>query len=199
MSSNGRAGFICSDRWRYMAFAETFRRKWLPRLHIHCERRVEADRAFVEIVDSYPTILIVSKRVSASAIVVQRAGRTLTECGCTIKVGPALGHTPAYALEAGENEVENELLRPWIDTAEIGDGNRRTKLLLDHRLGLRFPIQEQPVTPYDMVTAGLYGVVSLEHFNRLMLLWPRPFRSTQDSTARLRIHATRRCRVRRRR
>jgi adenine-specific DNA-methyltransferase len=34
-------------------------------------------------------------------------------------VGPALGHTPAFVLEADELDVEADLLNPWLDTAEI--------------------------------------------------------------------------------
>jgi adenine-specific DNA-methyltransferase len=122
----GRCGFICSDRWRYMAFAESFRQKWLPKLKIHSERSIHSTEAFVDDVDSYPTILIASKLSSvaakAPAVITGRKGETLSELGCTVKVGPALGHTPAYVLDPKENDVERNLLLPWLDGSEIEAG-----------------------------------------------------------------------------
>jgi tRNA1(Val) A37 N6-methylase TrmN6 len=123
LKRDGRCGFICSDRWRYMAFAEGFRKKWLPELRIDSERTVTATEAFQASVDSYPTILIASK-VAPKPIrpAVKNLGQTLADLGCTVKVGPALGHTPAYVLNADETDVEPELLRTWIDGSEISEG-----------------------------------------------------------------------------
>ena len=46
-----------------MAFAEAFRKKWLPNLDIESERTMTATKdVFVNDVDSYPMILIASKR-----------------------------------------------------------------------------------------------------------------------------------------
>lgn len=125
----GRCGFVCSDRWRFMAFAESFRRKWLPALDIVSEDPISADEAFVSDVDSYPTILIATKRSSRAkrAFTVygisEGHGKTLKEAGYVVKVGPALGHTPAFVLEPHENDVESEILRPWIDGSEVAEGN----------------------------------------------------------------------------
>ena len=58
----GKCGFLCSDRWRFMAFAEAFRQKWLPNLDIESEWAMAATDAFVNDVNSYPMILIASKR-----------------------------------------------------------------------------------------------------------------------------------------
>jgi adenine-specific DNA-methyltransferase len=125
LEPGGLCGFICSDRWRFMAFAERFRRKWLPRLDIKSERSLSALEAFVEDVDSYPTILVAKTRLPRKNhrqhATVER-GQTLAELGCTINVGPALGHTPAYVLAPEENDVEPELLRPWIDGTEVTEG-----------------------------------------------------------------------------
>ncbi len=125
LRSNGRCGFLCSDRWRFMAFAEKFRRKWLPRLEIASEDALLAADAFVEDVDSYPTILIASKKKAKqqkAPVVAIRRGKTLPELGYVVKVGPALGHTRAFVLGPDENDVEAELLQPWIDAAEITEG-----------------------------------------------------------------------------
>lgn len=121
----GSCGFLCSDRWRFMAFAERFRRKWLPRLAIKSERKLSSLEAFVDNVDSYPTILIGSKRPlkeKTRKLGKSRRGKTLAELGCVVKVGPALGHTPAYVLAPYEDDIEPELLRPWIDSTEIAEG-----------------------------------------------------------------------------
>ena len=125
LRSEGHCGFLCSDRWRFMAFAEAFRRKWLPALDVIAEDVLSADEAFVSNVDSYPTILIASKRsktartASGHSI---RKGKTLEELGYIVKVGPALGHTPAFVLQTTEDDVEPELLHPWIDSSEIVEG-----------------------------------------------------------------------------
>jgi adenine-specific DNA-methyltransferase len=42
----GRCGFLCTDRWRFMAFAEHFRAKWLPYLEIQSERSVIASNVY---------------------------------------------------------------------------------------------------------------------------------------------------------
>ena len=121
----GQCGFLCSDRWRFMAFAEGFRTKWLPRLDIDSEDSVAAIDAFVEDVDAYPTILIAKTRSKAKAVKAAssvEAGKTLGELGYVVKVGPALGHTPAFVLLPGEESVEPEVLRPWVDGSEIREG-----------------------------------------------------------------------------
>ena len=125
----GRCGIICSDRWRFMAFAEAFRRKWLPALDIASEDSISADEAFVSNVGSYPTILIATKRSKRAKRMLAarthsgRSGETLKEAGYVVRVGPALGHTPAFVLDPHENDVESEILRPWIDGSEIAEGN----------------------------------------------------------------------------
>lgn len=124
LKPNGRCGFICSDRWRFMAFAEEFRKKWINRLRIRSENVIRASDAFEQDVYSYPTILIASRRAD------QHPGptggktrkKTLRELGYTVKVGPALGHTPAFVLRADERGVEARLLRPWVDGSEIKEG-----------------------------------------------------------------------------
>lgn len=121
----GKCGFLCSDRWRYTAFAEAFRSKWLPRIQIKSEAELLATDAFKKDVDAYPSILIakvrnVSKKTPEAPAVHRK--KTLLEYGYTIKVGPALGCTPAYVLQPNEADVEDELLHPWVDGSEIVDG-----------------------------------------------------------------------------
>ena len=118
----GRCGFLCSDRWRFMAFAEAFRRKWLPLLRVISEERLSATDAFQSDVGSYPTILIASKRTKTAPQISAYSpndGKTLKELGCIVRVGPALGHTSAFVLQRNEEDVEPEILRPWIDGSEI--------------------------------------------------------------------------------
>ena len=121
----GRCGFLCSDRWRFMAFAEGFRRKWLPALDILSEDSLPAAEAFVSDVGAYPSILIASRRPRRAPAIRRdpaRNEKTLGDLGYIVKVGPALGHTPAFVLEPHEKDVEPELLRPWISGAEITEG-----------------------------------------------------------------------------
>lgn len=121
----GKFGFLCSDRWRYMAFAEGFRKKWLPHLNILSENSLLSTKAFIEAVDAYPTILIAVRcraRVAIHSAPSLSGGKTLEEIGCIVKVGPALGHTAAFVLQPDEHDVEAELLRPWIHPSEIVEG-----------------------------------------------------------------------------
>lgn len=125
LEPDGQCGFICSDRWRYMAFAEAFREKWLPKLSIKSEQPVSASEAFDTNVDSYPTVLVAAKRANgqgAPAVVKSVRGKTLAELGCTVRVGPALGLTSAYVLGPDEHDVEPHLLQRWIDGSEISEG-----------------------------------------------------------------------------
>ena len=126
LEAGGKCGILCSDRWLYMAFAKGFRDKWLSRLTIHSNEGIDATEAFSSPVATYPSILVATKRRAASTqapAVVRRAGQTLADLGCTIRVGPALGHTPAFVLGPAEAEVETELLHPWVDSSEILDGS----------------------------------------------------------------------------
>lgn len=121
---NGQCGFLCSDRWRFMEFAEGFRQKWLSRLDISSDDALLAENAFVENVDSYPTILIASKlpEKRKSPAFQNKKGKSLKELGYVVKVGPALGHSPAYVLGSDEKNVEPHLLRCWIDGSDIREG-----------------------------------------------------------------------------
>ena len=121
----GRCGFLCSDRWRFMAFAGPFRRKWLPALNIESEDQVAAGEVFIDDVDAYPSILVASKRrkrIRRNSPKRRMGKKTLRELGYVVKVGPALGHTPAFVLEENEDDVEPALLKPWIDGSEITEG-----------------------------------------------------------------------------
>ena len=121
----GKCGFLCSDRWKFMAFAEAFRKKWLPNLDIESERTMIAADAFVNDVGSYPMVLIASKRSVKKRPrpnTITSKGRSLEELGCVVRVGPALGHTPAFVLMPDENDVEYELLQPWVSASEVLEG-----------------------------------------------------------------------------
>ncbi len=120
---DGRCAFLCSDRWRFMRFAEHFRAKWLPQLNISPQGAVTVEEAYVRDVDAYPSILVAQRKHSAVACLPAiRSGKTLKDYGFEVKVGPALGHTSAYVIDPEEDEVEEEVLRPWIDASEISDG-----------------------------------------------------------------------------
>ena len=140
LKEGGNCGFVCSDRWRYMAFAERFRRSWLPRLDIQSNQEIDAQAAFVDKVDIYPTVLIATRRRVPQEQTSPRRGerKTLAEAGYVVKVGPALGCTPAFVLGPDENDVEEDLLCPWMDGSEIGDGTinpkgRRVVSMYDER------------------------------------------------------------------
>ena len=126
----GMLGVICSDRWRYMAFAEAFRHKWLQYLNVIQEQSISAGDAFETDVSSYPSILIASKRSrkrSPNNPRLRNSVKTIGALGYQVKVGPALGHTPAFVLKPNENDVESEVLFPWVDSSEITEGGIESK------------------------------------------------------------------------
>ena len=126
LQPGGKCGFLCSDRWMYMAFAERFRHKWVPWLDILSNDPVNAAEVFNRRVDAYPTILIASKRSMPKPrdrALVRHTWRTLDDLPYDIKAGPALGHTPAFVIGPGEDDVEPELLSRWIHGSEILDGS----------------------------------------------------------------------------
>lgn len=125
LEPGGKCGFLCSDRWLYMAFAERFRRDWLPWIDVLANDSVEPAQVFNRRVDAYPAILIASRRFTPGRREVPartNPGRTLEELRFEIKAGPALGHTPAYVLGPDEDDVEPELLSPWVHGSEIREG-----------------------------------------------------------------------------
>lgn len=125
LRENGTCGFLCSDRWRFTRYAESFRQKWLPDIEVSSEERLAASEAFVRDVDAYPTILIARRRTNAERVPTAPAigsGRRLCDFGFRVRVGPALGYAPAFVLEPDEGEVEPELLHPWLDPSEVHEG-----------------------------------------------------------------------------
>lgn len=125
LQPGGKCGFLCSDRWMYMAFGERFRQEWMPWLDILSNDSVNASDVFDQRVNTYPTILVASKRSTrkpgrpASR---RKAGRTLHELHYVVKAGPALGHAPAFVVQPEEEDVEYELLQPWIHSSEVLEG-----------------------------------------------------------------------------
>ena len=118
----GRCGFVCSDRWRYAVYARAFRAKWRDRIDFESKPAEKPTEAFDRNVYVYPDILTASLRSSSKPPRRPRRkrGQTLTELGCTVRVGPALGLTTAFVVQPDETPVEPQLLRPWVDTDEVG-------------------------------------------------------------------------------
>jgi adenine-specific DNA-methyltransferase len=122
LERGGRLGFVCSNRWRFMAFAEDFRRERLPEVTIESDASVEASAAYSRSVDIYPSILILKRKKRTSQTRIRKRNLTLVDAGYTVRVGPALGCTSAFVLDESEGEIEKELLAPWIDGTEISEG-----------------------------------------------------------------------------
>lgn len=120
----GKLGFLCTDRWKYMAFAEGFRNTSLPAVDVLIDRAITPAEAYVAPASTYPSVVVMQRRSAPS----KRARRvekgvSLTEAGFEVRVGPALGCTDAFVLPLERaNEVEEELLRPWLSPSDVGDG-----------------------------------------------------------------------------
>lgn len=123
LKPRGRLGFLCSNRWQYMAFAEGFREERLPQVHIIENEKVEPNDVYQRSVDIYPSVLILEKLAKpVAAPAIKRQGKSLAELGFEVRVGPALGCTAAYVLDAREADVEDELLAPWLAASEVREG-----------------------------------------------------------------------------
>ena len=129
LAPGGHCGLVCSDRWRYAAYAQAFRAEWLPRLNVATEPTSKPSEAFSRDVYVYPDLLVVSLRASSEQHrkPERRRGETLQELGCSVRVGPALGVTSAFVVPTGETPVELKLLHPWVDTAEVVEGAVRSR------------------------------------------------------------------------
>ena len=124
LQTGGRCAFVCSDRWRYTVYGEDFRAHWTESLQIDTEPAGDPKDIFDRDVYVHPEILIATPRATPKPPTVKRqvGGKTLAELGCTIRVGPALGVTPAFVLEPGEVDVESQLLHRWVDAQEVHHG-----------------------------------------------------------------------------
>ena len=112
LAPSGRCGLVCSDRWRYAAYAQAFRAKWLPRLNVATGPVAKPSEAFSRDVYVHPDVLVVSLRTSPKRRrkATRRRGDTLEDLGCKVRVGPALGLTDAFVVPPGECPVELELM-----------------------------------------------------------------------------------------
>lgn len=123
LEPGGRLGFLCSDRWEYMAFAAEFRSQRLLSVTVVRNEQVCAGDVYQRSVDIYPSILILEKLVERRRRHRAARGRSLDDLGFEIRVGPALGCTPAYVLSSSDTKhVEAELLAPWLKSSDIGGG-----------------------------------------------------------------------------
>jgi adenine-specific DNA-methyltransferase len=125
LEKEGCLGFVCSDRWQYAAFAANFRSNRLQEVVIESNNPISASHAYSRDVDTYPSILLLRKpktRVSEIKSPMVGKKQTLAERNCEIRVGPALGCTPAFVVDATTN-IEKELLHPWLDTRDVSEGD----------------------------------------------------------------------------
>ena len=129
LKTGGKLGFVCADRWQYTVYGVGFRRKWLPRLELLSNRRVDAGEAFTKNVSAYANVMVAlklqeSKRKRVcSQNSVSPQGRSLEDRGCVIRVGPALGVSSAFVFDDETAEIEPDLLVPWVDCVEVTEGN----------------------------------------------------------------------------
>ena len=116
LKAGGKLGFVCADRWQYAVYGDGFRRKWLSRLKLLSNRRVEAAEAFTRNVSAYANVLVALKleESKGNAFCSQNAvlpwGRSLTDRGCVIRVGPALGVSSAFVFDDETVEIEPNIL-----------------------------------------------------------------------------------------
>ncbi|MEQ9040861.1 MAG: hypothetical protein RIE24_21185 [Silicimonas sp.] len=123
----GYLGFLCTDRWKYMGFAEGFRAIRLPQVDILQDRPITPAEAYVEKASTYPSIVVMRRRRAPKKPVRRaRKGLSLKQAGFEVRVGPALGCTEAFVLPIDHaDEVEPELLRPWLSPSDVQDGSIR--------------------------------------------------------------------------
>lgn len=123
----GKLGFLCTDRWKYMAFADGFRKCRLPEVDILRDRAIPPSKAYDTLASTYPSVIVMQRRSARLTSPTRgRKGITLNEAGFDVRVGPALGCTDAFVLPIDHaDEVEAELLRPWLSPSDVRDGTIR--------------------------------------------------------------------------
>jgi hypothetical protein len=127
LADGGMLGFICSDRWKFMGFAEGFRARRLPQLSIVSDRPLSATAVFARDVDAYSSELVVrhQSRLPGPQQPLSPELPTLAEAGYEVRVGPALGCKDAFVISPGDVDIEPELLADWVDGRDVGDGKLR--------------------------------------------------------------------------
>jgi hypothetical protein len=111
-----------------MAFAEGFRRERLPEVTVELDESIDVRQAYVRNVDTYPSLLVMRRTTADGASTNSEPasrGVTLARAGYSVRVGPALGITPAFVLEPGEDGIEPELVAPWVNGSDILEGEMR--------------------------------------------------------------------------
>ncbi|WP_095204727.1 Eco57I restriction-modification methylase domain-containing protein [Mesorhizobium carmichaelinearum] len=118
----GRLGFIVSDRWQHAAYASRWRTRMLPQIDILERVELAPKDTFDQPVDAYVERLVVKRRAATPSGKTSSTSARLFDSSFDIRVGPALGCTPAYVLHPDElHAVEHELLRPWVDGKEVSE------------------------------------------------------------------------------
>ena len=127
LKAGGKLGFLCTDRWKYMGFAEKFRAFRLPQVDILKDCTISPIEAYLERVSTYPSVVVMQRRCAPKTWVCRpRIGVTLKEAGFEVRVGPALGCTDAFVLPIDHaEEVEAELIRPWLSPSDVQEGSIR--------------------------------------------------------------------------
>jgi len=120
LSDGGRIGVVCSDRWRYMGFAEAFREKWIPLLDIRTDESVENESAFGARVGTQARILVAEKRARRKKAP-KVSGKTLGELGYRFRSGPALGHSPAFQVSL-DAALEKTRLLSYAVAKDVTEG-----------------------------------------------------------------------------
>jgi hypothetical protein len=124
LSQGGKLGFVCSDRWRHMAYGADFSRELADTARVSTTK-VRTRPPFLRKVSAYAEILVVEKTPPVNR---PSAGRrnpkllTLGELGCEIRVGPALGCERAYVGAWHQLVVEPALKARFVRPAQILDG-----------------------------------------------------------------------------
>lgn len=133
-SNDGRIVALISDRWLFAQYGDAFlqvtkARGWT--ISIADERPSDP---FVKAVGAYSAIVVltqssnllqslpVNRRENARVLhkdLLARHG-SLSEAGCTVRVGPALGAGRTFILAENEaTEVEEELVRPFVERKDL--------------------------------------------------------------------------------
>jgi adenine-specific DNA-methyltransferase len=120
----GKLGFLCSNRWEFMAFAEGFRARRMPEVCVHLNEPANAYDVYERPVDIYPSILVLERRDQPFTAPSPRARvrKNLSEAGFEVRVGPALGCTDAYVIASQSTQIEPQLLAGWVGASDVSEG-----------------------------------------------------------------------------
>jgi hypothetical protein len=137
---NGRAAFLCNDRWPYAVHGRSIREDMMKQARLLRHERIAPDvRTYARRVGAYGALSVLEKFGAATAVNIASGesgirelaevelGRlnarfaSLAEAGCEVRVGPAFGHTAAFRVPFDQRMKFGHFVVPLVRGGDLRD------------------------------------------------------------------------------